>query len=1031
MKRIISILILIFYGGILFSQQIIINRIEQMPNIPQPYVMRNWNQVAIDYDSFVFNTNLTGEYLPLVGIIPEAINYPEHESASMVSYVGQTLGSSAEAINYIPSIVGASISGVDKSNQFGENWVLIAKDFFNKREDENVYLNHPVTSSGNDWWYETMPNIFFYQLNELYPNTGDFTYQFQLVADRWLEAVDSMGGSLTPWQIPNMNYRAWNLKQMKPLNIGVKEPEAAGAIAWILYNAYCQTNENKYLIGAEWAMEFLDSLEENPSYEIQLSYGVYTAARMNAEIGTNYNIEKMLNWCFNRGDLRGWGTIVGQWGGYDCSGLVGEANDAGADYGFLMNGFQQVAALLPLLNYNEYYANSLGKWVLNMANASRLFYPGFLPNDHQDSEEWSLENDPNQCIAHEALKQEFNGKSPFSTGDAMSEGWAPTNLALYGSSHVGYLGGIIDTTNVNAVLKLNLSKTDFYSEKYTSFLIWNPYDNDTSVSINIGSQVYDIYNSINNVFIHLDAMGLIQINIQGSNSVIITLVPDGAEIEMIGKKTLADGIAIDFDNGNTISDNPPRIKALHAIQNPVVAGDSIFVFCSAEDIDNDVIEYHWEFDGVPLIANEKLSIEAPDEIGDYCIACNVSSGTGLSDSMNIILSVVERIPHIPEINSLKASPGKIDVNQTSILSCEVEELNGDEVSYLWCADAGTFVGAGASIQWISPSNYGNYTIYCTTSDIDGESMDSVSLLVRDLSVLIKEDPVLYLPFNQNITDFSQYSNPTYLSNISYETDSKGNLQSAADFNGVSSYVNVENANWLNFETGLSLSGWIYSQHNNSGEAYPISHGNWTGRWKVSIGNDMLRFTIKTNEGVYDLDSKTNLEQEKWYFFTMVYTGTDMELYIDGQLDSFISASGNLNSTSYDLTIGKARPDENYYFKGRLDDIYLFDHAIAPHDIFEMYEEGVNRIKENITDELINIFPNPTLGDVVVRVDPGFGVLRSYQLFNNSGDLISSNSWEENSSQDFTVKMNGIKSGVYFLQIKGSKYLVSKKIIVLK
>jgi len=99
--------------------------------------------------------------------------------------------------------------------------------------------------------------------------------------------------------------------------------------------------------------------------------------------------------------------------------------------------------------------------------------------------------------------------------------------------------------------------------------------------------------------------------------------------------------------------------------------------------------------------------------------------------MNIILSVVERIPHIPEINSLKASPGKIDVNQTSILSCEVEELNGDEVSYLWCADAGTFVGAGASIQWISPSNYGNYTIYCTTSDIDGESMDSVSLLVRD------------------------------------------------------------------------------------------------------------------------------------------------------------------------------------------------------------------------------------------------------------------------------------------------------------
>nr|NQU92515.1 T9SS type A sorting domain-containing protein [Bacteroidota bacterium] len=1031
MKSIISILILICYAGNIAAQQIIIERIEQMPNIPQPYLMRNWKQVAQNYDSLVFDVNLSGAYLPLIGINPEAVNYPEHEGAAMVSYVGQSLGTSAEGINYLPAIVGASISGIDKSNQYGKNWALMAEDFFNRRVDENVYLNHPVTSSGHDWWYETMPNIFFYQLNALYPNTGDYDYQFAKVADRWLEAVDTMGGSLTPWQTPNMNYRAWNLKQMKPLTTGVKEPEAAGTIAWILYNAYRETNETRYLIGAEWSMEFLSHLNQNPSYELQLPYGAYTAACMNAEIGTNYDVDKMLNWCFNRGNLRGWGTIVGQWGGYDCSGLVGEANDSGDDYAFLMNGFQQAAALLPLLSYNEFYANAIGKWALNLANASRLFYPGFLPDDHQDSEVWAFENDPNRCIGHEALKEVFNGKSPFSTGDAIAGGWAPTNLALYGSSHVGYLGGIIDTTDVSAILKLNLSKTDFYAEKYTSFLMWNPYDADTSATINLGAQVYDVYNSISNLFTHNDATGFIQVTIPASNSVLITLVPDGATIEMIGKKTLANNVVIDFNNGALVPDNPPRIKALQALQNPVVAGDSVFVFCSAEDIDNDVIQYQWKFDDSLVIANEKLSIKAPYEIGDYSIKCRISSGSGLADSTDFMLSVTDRIPHIPEIKSLVAHPGKIDINQTTELSCEVEELNGDEVSYTWTSDAGTLFGSGATVQWTAPANYGNYTVYCTVADIDGQNTDSVILMVRDLSVLIKGDPVLYLTFNQNITDYSKYNNPTSSENVSYETDPKGNPQLAANFNGLSSFVSVENANWLNFDLSLSLSGWIYSQHINEGEAYPISHGNWTGRWKVSLGNDLLRFTVKTNEGVYDLDSKTILEQDKWFFFTMIYTGTDMELYIDGQLDAFIPASGTISSTSYDIIFGKARPDQAYFFKGRLDDVYLFDHAIAPADVLEMYELGVNRVEENNADELIGIFPNPTFGDVAVHVEPGFGKQCSFQVFNSSGRRVLAGSWQDGAGQDFIIKMNGIESGIYFLQILGAKYLIVKKVVVLK
>ena len=179
----------------LSAQQINIPRIEQMPNIPIPYEMRDWKNVAMGYDSLVFNSDKTGQYLPLVWIKTNTFNYPNHNSFGLHTVVGTPYPNNAEAINIIPAVIGASLVGIDKSNQNGNNWVLMCEEFFNRRPKENVYLNGPIATSGNDWWYDTMPNVFFYQLYDLYPSTGDFEYQFTSVASRWLSAAEKMGGS--------------------------------------------------------------------------------------------------------------------------------------------------------------------------------------------------------------------------------------------------------------------------------------------------------------------------------------------------------------------------------------------------------------------------------------------------------------------------------------------------------------------------------------------------------------------------------------------------------------------------------------------------------------------------------------------------------------------------------------------------------------------------------------------------------------------------------------------------------------------
>ena len=122
--------------------QLSISRIDLMPDLPAPLQIRDWNAVALSYDSLVFNLNKTGQYLPLSRLGTQGqFNYANNTPIFLDSYVGAAdHPNQAEAINILPAIVGASLAGIDKSNQGGQNWVAMTKDFFNLENGQDVYL---------------------------------------------------------------------------------------------------------------------------------------------------------------------------------------------------------------------------------------------------------------------------------------------------------------------------------------------------------------------------------------------------------------------------------------------------------------------------------------------------------------------------------------------------------------------------------------------------------------------------------------------------------------------------------------------------------------------------------------------------------------------------------------------------------------------------------------------------------------------------------------------------------------------------
>jgi hypothetical protein len=59
------------------SAQIAIPQVERMPNIPHPFRMRDWRQVAIDLDAYAFDLNAKGPHMPLVWIDKTHVNFNE------------------------------------------------------------------------------------------------------------------------------------------------------------------------------------------------------------------------------------------------------------------------------------------------------------------------------------------------------------------------------------------------------------------------------------------------------------------------------------------------------------------------------------------------------------------------------------------------------------------------------------------------------------------------------------------------------------------------------------------------------------------------------------------------------------------------------------------------------------------------------------------------------------------------------------------------------------------------------------------
>ncbi|MCX6141867.1 MAG: Ig-like domain-containing protein [Ignavibacteriales bacterium] len=256
---------------------------------------------------------------------------------------------------------------------------------------------------------------------------------------------------------------------------------------------------------------------------------------------------------------------------------------------------------------------------------------------------------------------------------------------------------------------------------------------------------------------------------------------------------------------------------------------------------------------------------------------------------------------------------------------------------------------------VTSDNSGNYSItgalpgaYKVVASQASYRSDSVTISVGrwatvkadfrlfQVTALPSAGLVAYYPFNGNAKDQSANSYDGVVHGTTPLTmDRFQKVNSAYQFDGSSSYIDIPNTSNLNFLTGgFSLAAWInFTDDTRTQCIFGKGLSNVTAGYLLAIVGSKVDLVVDGQFAVAD----NSTIKGSWHFVCGVYDGTNGYLYIDGQQRAMTSMT-YVHASTANIKIGNIDVPENF-FKGMIDDVRLYNRPLAPAEVQLLYHEG--------------------------------------------------------------------------------------------
>lgn len=284
------------------------------------------------------------------------------------------------------------------------------------------------------------------------------------------------------------------------------------------------------------------------------------------------------------------------------------------------------------------------------------------------------------------------------------------------------------------------------------------------------------------------------------------------------------------------------------------------------------------------------------------------------------------------------------------------------------------------------------------------------------------------PFSGNANDESGNGNHGLISGPTLTTDRFGNTNSAYLFDGISNRIEVPDAPELNCQK-ITLSVWVYQDAPPDGRQIIYKGDLLTAQNEAYSLNANIHFGFKQNSGCLPgigwevNDFGQQLISFQWTHLAATYDGDTVKVYLNGNMLNYYHKPGLIDSCGgSNLRFGYVWDSYPTVFTGKIDDIGIWDRALSPGEIMQLYM-GPTGLNETSITESLSIFPNPVADQLTVKINsPALGI--NYTLSDIYGRIIQSGHL---SSVVNIINMDKFPKGVYILKVGDGNYN-SKRVV---
>ncbi|REG98995.1 RCC1 domain-containing protein [Flavobacterium aquicola] len=286
---------------------------------------------------------------------------------------------------------------------------------------------------------------------------------------------------------------------------------------------------------------------------------------------------------------------------------------------------------------------------------------------------------------------------------------------------------------------------------------------------------------------------------------------------------------------------------------------------------------------------------------------------------------------------------------------------------------------GANIQWYNDITDGTALDlsaalktgkYYVSQTINGceSSRTAVDVIITTVSA---NEPIptngllAYYPFTGNANDTSGKGNNGIATDVTLTEDRFGKSNSAYFFNGTSSNIESDIANYPLKGGSRTITGWFkMADPINSAESdfCLLNYGNINdpNYWfKISFyrkGYLDMQFDSKT------FSSQENYFNDEWTFFAMTFdeTNNNYSLYINGVYKMGGTASLYTNGFNTFFRIGRNKLDN--YFEGAIDDIGIWNRVLTQEEITGLYTPAP------VNNDLFTLIPDSNFEQKLIDLE---------------------------------------------------------------